>query len=190
MQMIRLLLFIWVFGFWLSASCWASSFPGKYDRDFKATVSRYLPGVPWRLLKAQCWQESRLRVNAVSPVGAMGLCQFMPGTWKDVSRRLVFGANTSVFNPSLSIEAAGYYMGSLRRQWSAPRPDRDRHELALASYNAGLGHLLTAQRQCRGVNLYHDIIRCLPSVTGHHSEETINYVILIYKYWRRMELGG
>lgn len=148
-----------------------------------------MPGVDWRLLKAQCWQESRLRYDAVSPVGAMGLCQFMPGTWKGVSRRLGFGPDTSAFAPSLSIEAAGYYMASLRGQWRSPRPEWDRHSLSMASYNAGLGHLLNAQKKCGGGNLYPTIIKCLPDVTGRHSVETINYVRLIWVYWERMRFG-
>lgn len=146
-----------------------------------------MPGVDWRLLKAQCYQESLLDPLAVSHVGASGLCQFMPGTWKDVSRRLVFGANTSIFDSKLSIEAASYYMGSLRRQWSSKRPDTDRHYLAMASYNAGLGHLLKAQKRCGGAVLYDDIIDCLPLITGRHSQETITYVARIRKFYIRMK---
>jgi len=131
-----------------------------------------------------------LKPDAVSPVGAMGLCQFMPGTWSEVERKMDFPSHASAFAPDLSIEAAAFYMGGLRRMWSAPRPEADRHSLAMASYNAGAGHLLKAQRLCGGGNLYSEIIGCLPDITGHHSKETITYVDRIWGYWTRLVLGG
>jgi len=145
-----------------------------------------MPGVDWRLLKAQCWQESRFIEAAVSPVGAMGLCQFMPGTWADVTRQL--NIEGSAFAPDLSIDAAAYYMGQLRRQWSSPRPEFDRHSLAMASYNAGLGNLLKAQQQCDMATTYACIAGCLPDVTGRHSKETLDYVVKIWAYWMEMKL--
>ncbi len=182
-------LFIWAAVF--SGPAFSSvSFSPKWDWEFRQSAKMWMPGVDWQLLKAQCYQESRLIPTAVSPVGAEGLCQFMPGTWGDVEKALKFPPHASAFAPELSIEAAGYYMGKLRRMWSAPRPDTDRHSLALASYNAGAGHLLKAQRLCGGANLYADIARCLPDVTGHHSKETLTYVERIWRYFKFMKLGG
>ncbi|WP_085592176.1 transglycosylase SLT domain-containing protein [Thalassospira sp. MCCC 1A01428] len=148
-----------------------------------------MPGVDWRLLKAQCYQESRLIPDAVSPAGAMGLCQFMPATWRGIIRQGKLPPDASAFAPRLSIEAAGFYMGKLRAEWSSPRPEWDRHSLALASYNAGLGHLLTAQHKCNGAVLYSRIIPCLPAVTGRHSAETINYVTSIWGWFDKMKKG-
>lgn len=162
------------------------SFPAKYDQQFKASSGRYLPGVDWQLLKAQCYQESRLKEQAVSPVGAKGVCQFMPATWNEVQRKLEFTA--SPFTPSLNIDAAAYYMGYLRNQWATPRPQFDRHSLALASYNAGLGNLLESQKLCGMATLYQCIADCLPEVTGHHSEETFGYVNNIWRYYLDMKL--
>lgn len=171
--------------------CFASpSFSLKYDFQFWKSSKAYLPSVDWRLLKAQCYQESRLKADAVSPVGAMGLCQFMPGTWAEVEDDLNFPPDANAFAPDLSIEAAAFYMGRLRRMWSSPRPEADRHSLALASYNAGAGHLLKAQALCGGGNLYAEIIQCLPDVTGRHSKETITYVDRIWGYWTRLVIGG
>lgn len=111
----------------------------------------------------------------------------MPGTWRMMVAELRLGLDASPHS-EIAIDAGAYYMAKLRRQWSAPRPQTDRHKLAAASYNAGLGHLLTAQRLCGGRNLYIDIIRCLPRVTGKHSEETIQYVKRIWHWWRLMEI--
>ena len=169
------------------ASSWASLFPSKWDSDFKSATEVFLPvGTDWRLLKAQCWQESRLQPLAVSPVGAYGLCQFLPGTAGDVAPKI--GATPDQFwLPEVSIRDAGYYMGQLHRTWKAPRPAMDRMMISMASYNAGAGHLIKAQSICGGGNLYSQIIPCLPQVTGHHSKETIDYVEqIIGKWWPRM----
>lgn len=165
----------------MSVSLWASPFPDRWDNEFKDTVRIFLPGVDWRYAKAQCYQESLLNPYAVSPVGAQGICQFMPGTWREVAGELRLSANA--FVPETSIYAYGYYMAKLRRFWSSPRPELDRLMLATAGYNAGNGNILKAQRKCGGPNLYPDIIRCLPQVTGHHSKETKTYVSRIVGRW-------
>lgn len=177
-----------VCAFWASA-CWSvPSFPDYYDNQIEKAAKRYLPGVDWRLLKAQYYQESRLDPAAVSPVGAAGVAQFMPGTWADVSRQLGY-KGVSPHASRWAITAGAYYMAKLRRTWSAPRPEADRHSLAMASYNAGAGHLIKAQRLAGGVNGYAEIITQLPDVTGRHATETITYVQRIWKYWTMMLLG-
>jgi len=165
----------------VSSSAW--SFRNDWDREFKDATDVYLPvGTDWKLLKAQCYQESRLDPLARSPVGAYGLCQFMPGTAGDVGRKL--GASPEAFwLPAVSIRAAGYYMGTLIYSWKSERPAMDRHKLALGSYNAGIGHLLKAQKLCNNARFYDDIIACLPAITGRHSKETIDYTRLIVDRW-------
>lgn len=62
--------------------------------------------------------------------------------------------------------------------------------ISAASYNAGAGHLIKAQRLCGGGNLYRQIIPCLPQVTGKHSAETIDYVDkIIGRWWPAMLLS-
>ena len=141
-----------------------------------------MPGVDWQRFKAQLAVESSFRETAQSPVGAAGLAQLMPGTAKDIGRSLGYQVNP--YNPRHAIQAGAYYMGKLRRSWSWKRPERDKQILAESSYNAGLGNLLKAQRACDNAVLYSQIIVCLPSITGHHSTETINYVIRIDRQYR------
>lgn len=164
-----------------------SQFSDRYDAQFKRAAIHLPVGTDWRLLKAQCYQESRLKPTAVSPVGAMGLCQFMPGTWADMKRRY-----PDLDNPWLaiqSIRAAAIYMRDLNNYWSSPRPWSDRYKLALASYNAGAGNLTKAQKLCDMNVLHAEIEKCLPAVTGHHSKETIGYVYNIWdKWWPAMRL--
>lgn len=160
----------------------------KYDDCIKSSVSSYwIYFGGWRWWKAQLFQESRLDPNAVSPVGATGLAQFMPATWDDVTKQLGW-SGISPRDGCYAIEAGAYYMARLHRSWSAPRPSKDRHFLAASSYNAGMGNMLKAQRLCGNRNLYNDIIICLPQVTGHHSKETITYIKRIQRWW--FELGG
>lgn len=172
--------FILVFALLLSLSCSASSWPSKYDLQIAKATKQYLPGVDWKLYKAQLIQESSLNPNAVSPAGAKGLAQFMPLTWNDISSQLA--VTGTPFDPHVAIPAGAYYVSKLRRAWSWDRPEVDRHNLALASYNAGLGNILKAQRHCNNQSLYSEIISCLPYITGYHSKETIGYVRSIRRY--------
>lgn len=167
----------------------AGVFTNRYDREIRRAVADYWPDYPWwHSWKAQLWQESRLDPAAVSPVGAAGLAQFMPGTWAEVARQLRLPPGVSP-HEDIAIAAGAWYMARLRHQWSAPRPADDRQYLAQASYNAGLRHLLAAQRLCGGENLYLNIVRCLPAVTGRASDETITYVKRIARWRTMMESG-
>lgn len=75
------------------------------------------------LLEAVVWQESRWRTGAVSPVGARGLAQLMPGTAREM------GVDSA--NPSANLEGGARY---LRIQLDSFGGDL---EQALAAYNAG-----------------------------------------------------
>ena len=178
----------------LAASCWPSAeaqagrITARYDRDIEQAVAHWWPPYPechWLWLKAQLYQESLLDPLAVSPAGAAGLGQFMPGTWGDVSARLGF-RGVSRHSARHSIQAAAFYMRQLWNSWSSPRPLLDRLFLAFASYNAGLGNILKAQREAGGAVLYEAIIAALHRVTGHHSRETITYVKRINRWKREM----
>lgn len=157
-----------------------------YDSHFKDATDQWLPGRDWRELKAQCYQESLLKPDAVSPVGAMGLCQTMPSTFKDIPAHI--RGSESAFNPVANIHAAAWYMRRMRAIWKSPRPDEDRQRLAWASYNAGAGNLIKAQRVCGGPVGFEPIMVCLPKVTGIHSRETATYVQRIDRWLRRLWL--
>lgn len=157
-----------------------SIIPTKYDDYFKDATLLLPAGTDWRLLKSQCYQESRLNPLAVSPVGAFGLCQFMPATAREVTSKYNLG---SLWEPETSVRAAALYMNQQLQFWSSPRPQMDRYMLALCNYNAGAGNCLKAQRECGGALLWREIATCLPNVTGHHSKETIGYVTLIVGKW-------
>lgn len=153
-----------------------------YDGQIRKWTSFYTPSVPWYWNKAQLKAESALRPNATSPVGAMGLGQFMPATWEQMKRELGYPSDASAYAPSYNIQAQAYYMMQLRNQFRRPRPEKDRHSLALASYNAGLGNVLKAQKLGGNSLLYSPMANSLHLVTGKHHVETTTYVNRIWEY--------
>lgn len=119
-------------------------------------------------------------------MGARGLAQFMPATWREVSSQLQI---TDSPHSTHAIEAGAFYMAKLRRVWKADRAGLERNALAQASYNAGTGNILKAQRFCGDARLWLTIRECLPKVTGpKNAHETTTYVERIDRYWKQMEL--
>jgi hypothetical protein len=79
--------------------------------------------LPRDFLARLIWKESRFDANAVSPVGAEGIAQFMPGTAK------LRGLENS-FDVGQAIPASAAYLADLRRSFG-------NLGLAAAAYNAG-----------------------------------------------------
>jgi hypothetical protein len=87
-------------------------------------------GLPPGLLRAMAQAESGFQAGAVSPKGAMGVMQLMPGTAR------MLGV-TNPFDVGQNIDAGARYMSQqLQRFGSIP--------LALAAYNAGPGRVAAA----------------------------------------------
>lgn len=168
------------------AGCVASPAPAsgpnasEFDALFARASTRWVPRYDWRWLKAQCYQESRFNVRAVSSAGARGLCQFMPATWAEAQRAL---GVRNVYSARENTWAAGWYMRRMLAIWTSRRTDRQRLKLAQASYNAGAGNIIEAQRRCDGALTWPFVRRCLPQVTGRHADETIEYVRNIERWF-------
>lgn len=116
-------------------------------------------GLDARLVMAVIACESNFNANAVSPVGAMGLGQLMPGTAADL------GVGNA-WDPSANLEGSTRLLKSHIRNMSAGgRPSKEAIKLALACYNAGAG----AVKKYKGIPPY---------------RETRNYVKKIIRlYW-------
>jgi len=138
-------------------------------------------------LIAQAVQESRFDSKAVSPAGAVGIAQFMSPTARQVEEELksklaLFKDGFDRENPIQSIWAQVYYMNKLFKTWDLGRVDSERLKLALASYNAGTGNILKAQKASGNKKFWEEIKLSLSLITGKNSKETIGYVDNIMAY--------
>ena len=113
-----------------------------YDDIVKKYAERH--GFDWRLILAQMYQESRFDPKRKSWVGAEGLLQVMPRT---ADAHGFKGRDLS--DPETGIEAGVVYLDWLRDRFPSDLDVRDRIWFALASYNAGLGHVRDAQSLAR-----------------------------------------
>ena len=105
---------------------WTSGSP-VIDQLIRTNGDRF--GIDPYLVFLVIEKESRFRPRALSPKGAMGLMQLMPGT----ARRL--GVRRP-FDPSENIRAGTQYMRELMDMFGG------KVDLVLASYNAGEGAVL------------------------------------------------
>jgi hypothetical protein len=97
--------------------------PAPYRDSIARAASRW--NVSAALLAAQLYAESGFNPFAVSPAGARGIAQFMPGTAR------TYGLHDP-FDPHRSISAQAHLMRDLLREFASV-------SLALAAYNAGPG---------------------------------------------------
>lgn len=162
----------------------------QFDALIQAAHDQTLP-FDWRLLKAQLIAESSLNPNAQSPAGALGIAQFMPPTFREVALALDFPLTASPYDPHYAIPACAWYMARQIKKWTAQRPEIDRYCLALASYNAGFGNVLNAQKLANGSRAYAQTIAALPRITGpDNARQTSDYVRRILAEWQAMIVGG
>jgi len=157
-----------------------SHYPTIYDSMFRTFTACFFADFPvdWRWLKAQAIAESGLDPLAVSPAGARGIMQIMPSTWAEV--RAALDLADDPFDPHLSIKAGVYYAARQYRVWGDER-GMERLRFMFASYNAGLGNIIKAQRMAKQSDTWASLAEALPLVTGEHARETINYIKRIEK---------
>lgn len=84
-------------------------------------------GLPRAFLARLIWKESRFDRNAVSPRGAQGVAQFMPGT-------AAMRGLADAFDPEQAIPASANYLSDLRDRFG-------NLGLAAAAYNSGEGRV-------------------------------------------------
>jgi soluble lytic murein transglycosylase-like protein len=115
-----------------------------YADLFNAAGAKY--GVSPKLLAAVAKVESGYNRNAVSPAGARGLMQIMPGTAKGLGV-------SDAFDPAQAVEGAAKLLASNLKEFGSV-------DLAIAAYNAGGG----AVKKYRGIPPYAETQAYVPKV--------------------------
>ena len=132
------------------------------------------------MLTAQGYQESKLRQDARSHAGAVGVMQLMPET----GRELDVG---DIHQLEPNIHAGAKYMNRLMTRYFADAhfSEQDRTLFAFASYNAGPGNIsrMRAAAAKRGLDpdKWFDNVEVV--VAQRIGVETTSYVRNIYKYY-------
>jgi len=109
------------------------TYPLKYREEIEDASEEF--DVPKETICAVIYAESKFNADAKSSVGARGLMQIMPSTFKDIQKAL--GTNYTdddLYDPGVNIRAGTYYLAYLYRifgDW----------EHVHAAYNAGMGNV-------------------------------------------------
>ncbi|GAB2554667.1 peptidoglycan DD-metalloendopeptidase family protein [Nocardia heshunensis] len=153
--------------------------PGKVPAQFEQWYRKAgttCPEISSALLAAQGSHESGFRTDAVSPDGAMGIAQFMPGTAKEIApdgQPFVIDADGKGYadpmDPADGIIGQARYMCAIAKTiegWQAEgKVTGDLTALTIAAYNAGEGAVLESGG--------------LPNLIPRHFTETRPYVAAI-----------
>ena len=177
----RLLLCCLVFWLLLSPLVEAASAGTlRYDIAFKRWGQFYFPWYDWRHWKAQGLAESGLNPAAASWCGARGIMQLMPSTAR------MLGVNP--FNSNGNIQGGIKYDRSLYRFWLKVPSGNDRLDFTFASYNAGPGWILKAQKKAAGARQWPPVAQVLRCVTGaRNAKQTDDYVQHIKAFYEQIE---
>lgn len=162
-----------------------SQYTDKYDHHFKKYSKQYFMGIyDWEWFKAQGIAESNLDSDVISWAGAQGIMQIMPFTGKDIGL-------TFPFDAKMNIEKGIYYDRKMWRVWKSPPTYFEKLYFTFASYNAGLGHIINAQKKAIELNKdttiwESNVEEGLPYITGDHSKETRDYVNRIKRIYAKL----
>ena len=149
----------------------------------------------WRLLAAQCYQESTFDPKARSWAGACGLMQIMPGTADHLGL-----SRANIYDPEQNIAAAVRYLAELERNFSDIREHSERTKFVLAAYNGGHFHIrdamALARKNGRNTNSWREVESFVlglsqpqyyndPVVKNGYmrGSETVDYVRKIHERW-------
>ena len=136
--------------------------PDDLKPIYWSAARRYPGGATDCELAKQGWQESRLQADAVSPVGAIGVAQFLPATAAELE--------VDPWDPGSSIQGQARYVKWTRDRWTLElfgRVSFDIRALGLATYNYGLGNMRKDQDR-NGWGRYCEAHAGLPRETRHY----------------------
>ena len=129
-----------------NAGSFISAVPSQYLDDVNK-AGGICPEVTPSIIAAQIHAESGWNPNALSPAGAQGIAQFMPGTWASNGMDGDGDGTADVLNAHDAIWSQGNLMcsnvDSVKALIDKGLLSGDVLDLALAGYNAGMGNVQT-----------------------------------------------
>lgn len=146
-------------------------------------------GIDYLMVAAQGFQESRLRQEARSAAGAVGVMQLLPSTASDPNVGI---HDISEVEPN--IHAGVRYLNFLRERYFSEEgiSEPDRTLLALGAYNAGPARMINLRREAKregyDPNLWFDNVEVIAA--RRIGRETVQYVANIYKYYLAYRLAA
>ena len=124
----------------------AANVPPEYAQYVNQAGSM-CPEITAPLIAAQIEAESGWNPDAKSPVGAVGISQFMPGTWVTQGGDYNGDGHADPLDPADAIPSQGHFMCSiveaLKTSVASGAVAATIQEAALAGYNAGPGNVIT-----------------------------------------------
>lgn len=140
----------------------------------------------WRLMAAQCYQESTFDPQARSWAGACGLMQIMPTTADHLGL-----ARSDMFDPEKSIAAAARLIRELNHTFNDIRNQQERIKFILAAYNGGANHvrdaMALARKNGRDSQRWSDVSHYIQMLA---QPEYYNDPVVKYGYMRGSETAG
>jgi soluble lytic murein transglycosylase len=160
---------------------WKSLFPQAFeartkDEAEKQKINKYLV---WSIMKA----ETQFKVDAISPVGAVGLMQFMPYTSKKVALILKDDFSPEkLFDPEFAIKYGASYLKKLSDELG------EQINLVAAGYNGGPHRVKLWMRNFKDANNYNldndEFIEHIPfSETRTYVKRVINFYLAYQKLY-------
>lgn len=162
----------------------------NYTNDFKKYGKKY--EIPWTLLAAVAYQESKWKSEARSYTGVRGLMQITEKTAQ-------FLGIKDRTDPEESIKGAAIYLNYLYHKTSPKLSSTQRWAKTLAAYNIGWGHMLDLKQWAKANNKsfesWEEIKKILPlkqNLEFSHQlkrgyargNETVHFVENVHLYYK------
>jgi membrane-bound lytic murein transglycosylase MltF len=132
------------------------------------------------MLVAQGYQESQLDQSTLSPTGAIGLMQVLPGTGREM-------AVGNIRQAKANVHAGTKYMRLMIDKYlnNATFGEQNRALFAFACYNAGSARIARLRSEAKKEGLNENVwFDNVERVAAHRiGQETVRYVRNIYKYY-------
>lgn len=160
---------------------WKSLYPLAFEKDVREQAQKrgISPYLVWAIMKA----ETQYKQDAISPVGALGLMQFMPYTSQKVALMLQEEHRSEMlFDPAVAVRYGAMYLKKLGDELGGQLP------LMAAAYNGGPHRVklwLRNLKQRDGSNLDFDVfVEHIPfNETRTYTKRVISFYLTYQKLY-------